>query len=448
MEKLNKKKLSVNHYISAVKKNYTKDFKGAINECTKAIKLDKQCYQAYWQRAHSKFWLGQFEDAISDCNKAIKYNSKFHRAYYIKGLSFAQLQKFENALKEYDKAIRKYENDQELEEFGQATNDELKSDYYVERAICKYNLKRYKLAIDDYDVAINLGRKKDAFLRRGQAKAALGNFKTATNDYKEALFHEQNHAMVHYLMGESLYKQGAKEKAKSEYFKLVSLTRDDPPVSLFKFVPLDSKRLLSLIDNKAYLSSLKQLNDPMECDFLKEYSTMGECFKYFGIEPRICSMVTNLEAETFKSILMYAHYADNQKGICVEYDVDFDALNKQDNVAYGYVEYKKKEGINNLQDLYLLKHADWEYENEFRIVCFGNDEFIQAQVKSITFGLNCPVPQRQIIYNLLPENVSYFEILKKDKSNEIIRSPIEDTEDRLGIRDQDVFKLFLKTNIS
>ena len=47
----------------------------------------------------------------------------------------------------------------------------------------------------------------------------------------------------------------------------------------------------------------------------------------------------------------------------------------------------QKQDVSNLKDLYMLKHADWQYENEFRIVRFGKQAFEPAEIKSITFGL-------------------------------------------------------------
>lgn len=103
---------------------------------------------------------------------------------------------------------------------------------------------------------------------------------------------------------------------------------------------------------------------------------------------RVCSF-----SETNQSLLMWAHYANDYKGICVEYD-----LVDQDNVR-GFVQpvyYSDKrpsvKSFNQMNTHFyvfasICKSRDWEYEKEWRLTFFT-----ESQVQGKNGKQSMPTP--------------------------------------------------------
>jgi hypothetical protein len=142
------------------------------------------------------------------------------------------------------------------------------------------------------------------------------------------------------------------------------------------------------------------LNDPFEC--LPSESTKEELSKLFK---KSSIQVENEEmffndlnsfigmhgiislSESPDNLLMWSHYADEHKGIVVEFEVDehdpFDLFithipPESSDAKFGRVSYRKsrkypydidKKSINSIRDYYYLSKSDeWIYEKEFRFI--------------------------------------------------------------------------------
>ncbi len=157
----------------------------------------------------------------------------------------------------------------------------------------------------------------------------------------------------------------------------------------------------------------------------------------------ISSITTNLQnkvriscfSESFASPLMWAHYADSGKGICVEYDIQFDKMfhsfefgeytrtlccfpvlysTKRYDATY-LVEQTLLQyicGLNNVLDIDLLKRlklalfksSTWSYEKEWRIFAssFSTYEPVRINlslpiIKSIILGHAMKQPQIELV---------------------------------------------------
>jgi len=70
------------------------DFRGAIQDYTKAIELnskDTSVYILFNNRAYAKLQIGDFHGAIEDCNRAIELKPNYYRAYYARGAAKIEL---------------------------------------------------------------------------------------------------------------------------------------------------------------------------------------------------------------------------------------------------------------------------------------------------------------------------------------------------------------------
>lgn len=100
--------------------------------------------------------------------------------------------------------------------------------------------------------------------------------------------------------------------------------------------------------------------------------------------------------------LMWAHYADSHRGICIEYEVDFSSLPKGlASVPVQYTNELKSYLASSfilspedlLSRLLFTKSSEWSYESEWRFVLHNGDESLDLderfRVVSVTAGYKC-----------------------------------------------------------
>ena len=127
----------------------------------------------YLLRGSKKEKLGDYKGAIADYTKAIRLGPDNARAYYSRGIAKGKLGQHFAAIADYDTAIQ------------------LKPDYantYYKRGNAKFDLGQYLSAIADYDTAIGFNPDDViAYYNRGLAKRKLGHLWTAKQDLRIAL---------------------------------------------------------------------------------------------------------------------------------------------------------------------------------------------------------------------------------------------------------------------
>ena len=91
--------------------------------------------------------------------------------------------------------------------------------------------------------------------------------------------------------------------------------------TLYKFMRLDANAYKVLINKQLYLTRLSELNDPADCDWpieVKDVINIDINHRY-----RICSFCIGKTPEEKEEImtnqLMWSHYADSSRGICLEF---------------------------------------------------------------------------------------------------------------------------------
>lgn len=204
----------------------------------------------------------------------------------------------------------------------------------------------------------------------------------------------------------------------------------------------------SLVNEQLNLSSPTTFNDPFDCP-IRELLNNGDdisklqlqaykdCLKIacfmsnvklpylkdynnFFSEPVYNEKKHKKDKKEFLNTLMWAHYADSHKGICIKYRFP-NSMSKLGGDGNGIVayfkdvkysseemgKYSKKDSIN-LEDAFFLKGKDWKYENELRFLHYdlnNQDTYgtinIPNCIEAIYFGLKCSYKDKETIQNIM-----------------------------------------------
>lgn len=189
------------------------------------------------------------------------------------------------------------------------------------------------------------------------------------------------------------YKQQYSKNEIREYFETFIKNRPNYPKSL--------KELLRLYgDNKAFVAKQNRL-----------FKGFRKCF---GV---LCM------SETPESILMWAHYADKNKGIVYEFNYNLFGCetSKNPNDCPSYIKYTDKREYELLSytlqyeelkeqfsKLLATKAMDWAYEKEVRFMNLDkgdfNRKFDSKCLKSIIFGIKTKGEEIKKVKKLCKEN--------------------------------------------
>lgn len=158
-----------------------------------------------------------------------------------------------------------------------------------------------------------------------------------------------------------------------------------PPEKLYRYMPFIENRLTDLIVEKnLFLPCPALFNDPFD-------SSLDEEIRLTFIESAMgCFSVEN------DNILLYSHYANNHKGICVGFDTQklIQSLTKENNSLKADLRpvwYFSKMPPFKLPTQPALcatsKHDVWSYEKEYRLFMVGENASL-APSKSFNYDPN------------------------------------------------------------
>jgi Protein of unknown function (DUF2971) len=243
----------------------------------------------------------------------------------------------------------------------------------------------------------------------------------------------------------------------------------EKPKYLYKYCPINEHTINMICSNEAYFSLPIKFNDPFDCNIVPEIIyTPEEHMKFVSVlketnnftqteyrglvenPKKFIGMEWNNIIEEIRknikvfclssvndNILMYSHYAEKHRGICLEFlvtnDPFFDTLD--------YVRYKKmippfhafnenKNLIQNeLKEIEVLtKSCQWSYEEEWRILKNGSPIYIFSPeiLSSIIFGCQTSSEDKIIIERAVEKRIPPIQLkeaIKKEKSFELEIKP-------------------------
>ena len=207
----------------------------------------------------------------------------------------------------------------------------------------------------------------------------------------------------------------------------------------YKYRPINKYLLDSLVNSELYFGSRTQLNDPFDCNIdislilanlIKandnEYTNLFRSF----LDNR--KIITNFQKHindfgiasfSYKQdeTLMWSHYADDHKGVCIQYDISTDF---QDNLTLGtaevlyepnrvsdwlstHIKHFKDNQKNFIQNLLLTvlnaKAPQWNYESEVRVIrtITGVYEVPREIMSQVIFGLQTTEQDKKLIRSIV-----------------------------------------------
>ena len=205
----------------------------------------------------------------------------------------------------------------------------------------------------------------------------------------------------------------------------------DPDMIYYQFMPINGKTLQSLLLKQFFIANPQDFNDPYDCPILEEIKDDPNndipILQAFAKKFRVRSMSTMARAympphhptndspanEAWNNILMWGHYADSHKGICIGYQFRKEFFTHHPTAFIQAVQYKEDFTYNKQnfiwEDGLLIKYKPWAYEQEHRLIYFDEKEQTpllldrekngQAyiDIKEVIFGCKCPTPQQKMI---------------------------------------------------
>lgn len=125
--------------------------------------------------------------------------------------------------------------------------------------------------------------------------------------------------------------------------------------------------------------------------------------------------------EVDTDMTMWAHYADNHRGLCLGFLISEEAVTEK--VSYvaeaprvNFSELFDDESTENEYKWIFSKHHDWENEKEWRVVVPQGNQLwpIPGEIKTVTFGLRMDKGKKEVIQKILKNefDVQYFETVR------------------------------------
>ena len=210
----------------------------------------------------------------------------------------------------------------------------------------------------------------------------------------------------------------------------------------YKFTSCSDRLLDYLRKEQIPLTPPRVFNDPFDCIIFKFLGSNDKavqlvkraydeclsvaCFTQNEMLPLLSSSVVQYKSgaplEDYKDELMWAHYADSHRGICIKYNLSIcaDIHGQEDNGVFLFVRdvvyssgaleaYSVRERRSMpISDFFFLKGDAWKYEKELRLVRFdlkgkGGYTCISAPgcIEAIYFGLRCSEDDKRTIRSIL-----------------------------------------------
>lgn len=206
-----------------------------------------------------------------------------------------------------------------------------------------------------------------------------------------------------------------------------------------KYLPGDIGELLTSTKNKIQNTIIKSIIEARKNQFSKVGVT---CF-----------------SRNNSNLLMWSHYANSHKGICLEFDSTLEPFSKSFEVIYDsnipVIEsdllFQEEHSLESFRKLLSFKSKDWEHEEELRLLHQEkNKKFVYPRfaLKAIYFGLKTNQTDLEIVCSLVKTHnptIRFFKMKRLEtkfglEPEEFFYSTLVEVQSKLIKEISDTFK--------
>ncbi len=263
--------------------------------------------------------------------------------------------------------------------------------------------------------------------------------------------------------------------------------------NLYKYRSFGVNSLRELCQSEVYFSDPKKFNDPLDCSptlandvclseleelchrmitkqfnkekadrDIQEYRYLSTEYGDYRTNPEVQTYYINMLTDEVKrqldttmknrgilslsnkwnSPLMWSHYADEHKGICIEYDISRAVCTKPKMVDYNcgrkiqissliqWIFYNSEEALKEIEHKYFYAKArQWNYEEEWRYISeTQGPASTPFHLSGIYFGMRCEVSVISSIVKLLngtESNLKFYHVYGSQDSFELLRREVD-----------------------
>ena len=303
------------------------------------------------------------------------------------------------------------------------------------------------------------------------------NYDNSPHNYNQILYHNLG---IFWHRLNVLYDNVAIEAFKKSIFYLLGLssyTLYSP--TCYSFRKCSTYLYQALIKEQINLSSPTTFNDPFDSPIIALLdNTTDEISKLIKTAylscVKIACFVSNVmlpfernpknqigdivrdkqkrkgDVPEFQNELMWAHYADYHKGICIKYHFhnSLSKVHSKPNLPVRYfrdVEYKEDLSILNannsisIRDAFFTKSRAWQYENELRLIqcdlnSNGNYDAIDVpnSIEAIYFGVRCSQRDIETIMEIMKNRVYVDKLETIENKKPILFYKMEFDSNKFG----------------
>lgn len=231
----------------------------------------------------------------------------------------------------------------------------------------------------------------------------------------------------------------------------------------FKYRSVNKNLIDSIVNGSLYFSLPTNLNDPFDCQVDIRKSVDYSKSKVCGIRHDILNKISQLDgfiddihlkmkqvgvcsfSLALEEPLLWSHYADEHRGICLMYEFPEDFLLDRKNEIVGVSEIIYDENplsdwllevipdqLDQIRDdfyenfttellkrVLIIKATAWDYEKECRIIRekAGSFQFPKEFLKQICFGMRVSESDKKLIMKIAESsgyNIDYCQIKKTE----------------------------------
>ena len=262
----NNKKENEDEYKYLIKGNMAKDennFQEAINYYDKSIEKNKNCHEAYYNKALCEIALNQKDKALNNLDIALNIKKDFPEALDAKGCIYYSDNKYFEALKCYDELLEKIK---------------INDDYFFKKGSILMELKQYEDAIKSLDEVLKLNPNHiKAMILKGNCYDFLDLNKESLEIYDNIIIKDNNNELAHHLKGQILLKQKEYEKALNEFNIVINLNKKN--LETYFYIAICFNKLNK--NNEAIEFYNKYINEILSTE--NEKNNENICIAYYNI---------------------------------------------------------------------------------------------------------------------------------------------------------------------